>query len=68
MSEVVNSLIGKGFKPDPEMEPMLTILDFDMVKDIDLDHSAKRNKLRQLELITAAGFKGGEIFITLILV
>ncbi|NVM02683.1 MAG: ThiF family adenylyltransferase [Candidatus Helarchaeota archaeon] len=68
MREVVNSLIRKGFKFDPEMEPMLTIMDFDMVNEIDLDHSAKKNKLRQLELITAAGFKGGEIFITLIFV
>ncbi len=67
MHDIINLLINKGFKPDPEMEPMLTIMDFDMVKEIDLDLTPKKNDLRQLELITAVGFKGGEIFITLVI-
>jgi molybdopterin/thiamine biosynthesis adenylyltransferase len=66
-NEIINSLLEMGFVPDPDMEPLLTIMDFDMVKEIDLDRKPfdKKNKLRNLELVTAAGFKGGEIFITL---
>jgi hypothetical protein len=40
-------------------------MDFDMIKEIDLESSPLQNDLRNYELITAAGFKGGEIFITM---
>jgi ubiquitin-activating enzyme E1 C len=63
--EIINTLIKKGFAIDPEMEPILTIMDFDNVLEVDLDDSPYQNKLRDLELVTAAGFKNGEIFITL---
>ncbi len=63
--EIINALLEMGLVPDPEMEPILTIMDFDMIKEIDLDHTPYQNELRDLELVTAAGFKDGEIFITL---
>lgn len=63
--EIINSIIEKGFIPDPDMVPILTVMDFDNVLEIDLDRKPYQNELRDLELITAAGFKDGEIFITL---
>ena len=63
--EIMNSIVEKGFVPDPDMVPILTVMDFDNVLEIDLDRKPYQNELRDLELITAAGFQDGEIFITL---
>ncbi len=40
-------------------------MDFEDVREIDLERTAIKNELRNLELITAVGFKDGEIFINL---
>jgi hypothetical protein len=63
--EIVNKLTEMGFNKNPEMEPTLTIMDFNNINIIDLDLTPMENNLRDLELVTAAGFDGGEIFITL---
>ncbi|MHA1359140.1 MAG: HesA/MoeB/ThiF family protein [Candidatus Helarchaeota archaeon] len=63
--EIINNLLAMGYIPDPDLEPLLTIMDFNMIKEIELHQSPLQNDLRNYELITAAGFKGGEIFITL---
>ena len=63
--EIINQLLRMGYEADPEMDPTLTIMDFDMIRVIDVDESIKSNELRNYELITAAGFKGGEILVTL---
>ncbi|TFG21683.1 MAG: ThiF family adenylyltransferase [Promethearchaeota archaeon] len=64
--EIIQSLINMGFERDNHMKyPILTIMDFDGMKKINLDNTPIDNKLRNLELITAVGFKGGEIFINL---
>jgi len=63
--EIVKQLLELGYKFDPDMEPILTILDFDDIRIVDLDKNPKENDLRDLELVTAAGFQEGEIFITL---
>ena len=65
--QIIYALENQGYTLDPNMDPTLTILDFNNVKEIDLNLTPKQNKLRNLELITAAGFKGGEIFVNLIL-
>ncbi|MFX1385541.1 MAG: ThiF family adenylyltransferase [Promethearchaeota archaeon] len=62
---IIKILRKNGFNLDPDSEPILTILDFDDVKIIDLDKNSIENGLRNYELITAAGFEGGEIFVTL---
>ena len=54
-----------GYILDPDMEPILTMMDFDMIKDVNLHLTPIQNELRNLEFITAAGFESGEIFITL---
>nr|MDO8113979.1 ThiF family adenylyltransferase [Candidatus Sigynarchaeota archaeon] len=64
-AEIINALLRMGFTKDPEMEPTLTINDFNSVKIVDTDLTAAENELRNLELLTAGGFKEGEIFITL---
>lgn len=65
--EIIDKLIKMGFERDLDMEPLLTIMDFNMVREINLDLTPNQNELRNLELITAVGFKGGEILITLYL-
>ena len=63
--EIINKLQNMGYALDPDMEPILTIMDFNMIQVIELEKSPLQNDLRNYELITAAGFKDGEIFITL---
>jgi len=63
--KIIKKLVENGYKLDPDMEPILTILDFDDIKIVDLKKDCIENELRDLELITAAGFQEGEIFITL---
>ena len=63
--QIIHSIENQGFEIDEYMEPTLTIMDFDDIRVIDPDRSANKNKLRNLELITAVGFKGGEIFVNL---
>ncbi|TXT66304.1 MAG: putative E1-like ubiquitin activating protein [Promethearchaeota archaeon] len=67
--KIINLLLENGYELDPDYEPVLTVLDFNNIKLVDLDKTPTENELRNFELITAAGFKdGGEIFITLNLV
>ncbi|MHA2122806.1 MAG: hypothetical protein ACW990_16535, partial [Promethearchaeota archaeon] len=62
---VIKILKKNGFKVDPESEPIATLLDFNDVKIVDLEKSPVENGLRNYDLMTIAGFKGGEIFVTL---
>ena len=62
---IIASLQGQGFILDPEMVPMITIMDFDMVREIELDQTPKQNDLRDKDFLTVAGFKDGEIFVIL---
>jgi molybdopterin/thiamine biosynthesis adenylyltransferase len=62
---IMTSLQGLGYEMDPELVPMATIMDFDMVREIDLDQSFKQNDLIEGDFLTVAGFKEGEIFIIL---
>jgi molybdopterin/thiamine biosynthesis adenylyltransferase len=62
---IIESLVTSGFVLDPDMEPTLTTMDFNMVREVELDQTPLENKLRDFELITAVGFKEGEIFVTL---
>lgn len=62
---IIDGLSEMGFIIDPEMEPTLTLMDFNNINVIDLDLTSVENDLRNLELITAVGFVGGEIFINL---
>ncbi|MFX1276745.1 MAG: ThiF family adenylyltransferase [Promethearchaeota archaeon] len=63
--KLVDALVDRGHDLDPEMVPILTTIDFNDIKEIDLEQSIKKNGLRDLELITVAGFKKGEILLTL---
>ncbi|MFW9894328.1 MAG: ThiF family adenylyltransferase [Candidatus Thorarchaeota archaeon] len=62
---IIKILIKNGFKPDQESDPILTLMDFNDIQMIDLKQNSIENGLRNYELITAAGFNGGEIFVTL---
>ena len=63
--KIIEILEKNGFNIDPESEPILTLLDFNDIQIIDLEQTPDENYLRNYEFITAAGFKEGEIFITL---
>jgi molybdopterin/thiamine biosynthesis adenylyltransferase len=62
---IMDSLLKMGLELDPELEPILTTMDFNSIRLIDFDTTPADNGIRNLELITAAGFKGGQVFITL---
>ncbi len=62
---LIEILKNNGFELDKDSEPVLTLLDFNDIKIVDLEQTADENGLRNYELITAAGFKDGEIFVTL---
>ena len=62
---IIKVLEKHGFKLDPDLEPVVTLLDFNDIKMIDLEQNPIENGLRNYEFMTAAGFKDGEIFVTL---
>ncbi|MFX0056695.1 MAG: ThiF family adenylyltransferase [Candidatus Hodarchaeota archaeon] len=62
---IIKTLEKNGFKLEPEFEPILTLLDFNDIKVIDLEKNPVDNGLRNYEFLTVAGFKGGEIYVTL---
>ena len=62
---IIKILEKNGFELDPDYEPVLTLLDFNDIKIVDLEKNPIENGLRNYEFITAAGFKDGEIFVTL---
>ncbi|MFX0186658.1 MAG: ThiF family adenylyltransferase [Candidatus Hodarchaeota archaeon] len=63
--DIIYSLMKMGFVKNPDLEPTLTIMDFENINEIDLNLTPIQNQLRNDELITAVGFEGGEIFINL---
>ena len=65
LSNVIKTLEKNGFELDPEFEPIITLLDFNDIQMVDLDQTSMENGLRNCELLTVAGFKGGEIYVTL---
>ncbi|KKM75783.1 hypothetical protein LCGC14_1386690, partial [marine sediment metagenome] len=65
---IFNLLKKNGFELDPDLEPVITLLDFNDIKMIDLEKSPAENGLRNYEFMTAAGFKKGEILVTLKLI
>ncbi|KKM82673.1 hypothetical protein LCGC14_1317160 [marine sediment metagenome] len=62
---IFNLLKKNGFELDPDLEPVITLLDFNDIKMVDLDKNPTENGLRNYELMTAAGFKKGEVLVTL---
>lgn len=62
---IINALKMKGYHLDEEMEPILTVPDFDSLRELDLEKNAKENKIRSLSLITLSGFQEGEIYVTI---
>ncbi|MFX0076459.1 MAG: ThiF family adenylyltransferase [Candidatus Hermodarchaeota archaeon] len=64
-SNIIKTLEKNGYKLESEFEPVLTLLDFNDIIVIDSDQSPIENSLRNYEFLTVAGFKGGEIYVTL---
>ena len=65
LSNIIKMLENNGFELDTDLEPVITLLDFNDVQMIDLEQNAGENCLRNCELLTVIGFKGGEIYVTL---
>lgn len=63
--KIIDKLIQKGYIVEINTEPLLTLMDYNGITVIDLDQKVSKNNLRNLEMITAVGFKEGEIFVTL---
>ncbi len=62
--KIIDMLLAMGFKASPDMEPVLTVSDFNGVRIVDPETSVAENELRTFDLITVAGFVNGEVFIT----
>jgi len=62
---IIKTLEKNGFQLEPDLEPIITLLDFNDILIIDLEKSVAENNLRNFEYLTVAGFKNGEIFVTL---
>jgi len=62
---IIRTLEKNGFKLEPEFEPVLTLLDYNDIIVLDLEQNPIENGLRNYEFLTVAGFKGGEIYVTL---
>jgi len=62
---IIDALEKRGYRIDEELIPIASIIDFNEIKEVDLEKSAKKNGLRNLELITIVGFKEGDIMLTL---
>jgi len=62
---IIKTLERNGFELDPEFEPIVTLLDFNDIIVLDLEQNPTQNGLRNYEFLTVAGFKGGEISVTL---
>jgi len=62
---IIRTLEKNGFKLEPEFEPILTLLDYNDIIVLDLEQNPIENGLRNYELLTVAGFEGGEIYVTL---
>jgi len=62
---IIKTLERNGFELDSEFEPIITLLDFNDIIVLDLEQNPTQNNLRNYEFLTVAGFKGGEIYVTL---
>ncbi|MFX0001326.1 MAG: ThiF family adenylyltransferase [Candidatus Hodarchaeota archaeon] len=62
---IIKILEKNGYKLDRDSEPILTLQDFNDIIMVDLQKNPIENGLRNYEFVTVAGFKGGEIFVTL---
>jgi len=65
---IIRTLKKNGFELEPEFEPVLTLQDYNDILVLDLEQSLIENGLRNYEFLTVAGFKGGEIYVTLKLI
>ncbi|TFG18412.1 MAG: ThiF family adenylyltransferase [Promethearchaeota archaeon] len=62
---IIKILTRHGYKLEEDFEPVITLLDFNDIQVVDLEKTFIENELRNLEFLTIAGFKGGEIYVTL---
>ena len=62
---IIKTLKKNGFQLDPNLEPLITLQDFNDIIILDLEKTVTENNLRNYEFLTIAGFKGGEIMVTL---
>ncbi len=62
---IIRILEKHGYTLEDDFEPVITLLDFNNIKMIDLEKNATENELRNFEFLIVAGFNGGEIYVTL---
>ncbi|MBN2154483.1 MAG: ThiF family adenylyltransferase [Candidatus Lokiarchaeota archaeon] len=62
---IIDGLKMKGHNLDSEMEPIITIPDFNSIRELDLQRTVLENRLFPLSLLTISGFTEGDIYVTL---
>ncbi len=65
LQTIINGLKMKGYQLDPEMEPVVTVPDFNTIRELDLEKTVSGNELFSLSLLTVSGFIEGDIYITI---
>ena len=64
LQTIIEELKGKGYALDPDMEPILTVPDFNTIRELNLEKSVHENNLYSLSLLTVSGFEKGDIYVT----
>ena len=54
----------KKYTLDPDMEPILTVPEFNTIRELDLEKTVNENKIFSLSLLTLSGFEEGDIYVT----
>ena len=64
---IIQHLEQKGYELDPDLFPILGVLEYDGVREIELEETPEDANLRTYENVTVSGFISGEIQVTVIL-
>ncbi len=64
LQTIIDGLKMKGYQLDPDMEPILTVPDFNTIRELDLEKNVIENKLHSLSLVTVSGYEEGNIYVT----
>ena len=62
--QTIIEALKKKYTLDPDMEPILTVPDFNTIRELDLEKTVTENKIFSLSLLTLSGFEEGGIYVT----
>ncbi|MHA1452713.1 MAG: hypothetical protein ACTSRD_07630, partial [Promethearchaeota archaeon] len=63
--QTIIEALKKKYTLDPDMEPILTVPDFNTIRELDLEKTVTENKIFSLSLLALSGFEEGDIYVTI---